>query len=115
MDMDLEKEIGKKLKDIRLQHDYSVREVGEKTDMHYTYVSKIENGKIPSINTLQKLCDLYGIDIQSLFGEEQEVPKELKELDVEWLTFNKKMKKEGLTPEKIEELIEAVKILRKLE
>jgi HTH-type transcriptional regulator, competence development regulator len=113
--MDLQKEIGRKLKELRLQHDYSVREVAEKIGVHYTYVSKIEKGQNPSIDKLQKLCELYNVPVSSLFGEEQEVPDELKALDVKWITFNKEMIKEGLTPEKIKELVEVVKKLNKME
>lgn len=109
------KEIGKRLKEIRQKQKYSIREVAEKTDMHFTYVSKIEQGQQSSLDKLQKLCDFYNIPIQSLFGEETNTPSELKEIGVEWITFAKEMEKQNLTPEEIKKYVEAVRILKGLE
>lgn len=109
---ELPKEIGEKLKRIRLEKGFSVREVGEQIGIHFTYVSKIEKGQKSSLEVLEKLCDFYGVPISSLFGKEQEVSDELKELGVNWITFAKDMDKENLTPEEIRKLIEVVKTLR---
>jgi transcriptional regulator with XRE-family HTH domain len=112
--MSLEKKIGEKLKNIRTQRGYSIREVGDKTGMHYTYISKIENGQKSSIGTLEKLCSLYNIKMSSLFGEEVDAPKELKELGVEWITFAEEMEKQNLTPEEVKKYIEVIKNLKSL-
>ncbi len=112
--MDL-KEIGKKLKDIREKQKIPMRKVADEIGVHYTYINKIENGQTASLDKLEKLCDYYNISITSLFGEEVVLPEELKEIGVEWITFSKEMQKRGLTPEKIKELLEAVKKLNNME
>ncbi|GGJ48943.1 helix-turn-helix domain-containing protein [Virgibacillus salexigens] len=107
--MGLETEIGQKLKEIRMKRGYTVREVGEKTGMSFTYVSKIENGQKSSLDTLEKLCDFYNVPIQSLFGKEVETPKEL-EGKVKWIAFGQEMEEDDLTPEDIKSIL---KFLRK--
>lgn len=106
---ELDKKIGNKLKQLREQKEYTMREVAERTGIHYTYVGKIEKGQIPSLDKLNKLCDLYGISIQSLFGEEVEVPIELRNLGVEWVTFAKEMQRENLSPDEIKNLVTFIK------
>lgn len=113
--MELDKKIGEKLKQLRLRHkELSTREVGRRIGVSNSYISKIENGTIPSLAILQKLCDLYEITMPELFGEEKEVPNELKALGVGWISFAKEMEKEDLTPEEVKKYIQAVKLLKGL-
>lgn len=112
--MNLDEKVGEKLKKLRDEKDWSTREVARRINISYSYVSKIENGKIPSLTTLQKLCDLYEVNITELFGKEVDTPDELKGLGVEWITFAEDMKKQELTPEEIKEFIKAVKTIRGL-
>lgn len=106
---DLDKKIGLKLKKLREQLGYTMREVGDRTGIHFSYIGKIEKGQIPSLDKLNKLCELYNINMQSLFGEEIEVPKELYDLGVEWIVFAKEMKQQNLTPEEIKSIIDVIK------
>lgn len=108
---ELDRKIGVRLKQLRETHDYTMREVADRTGIHYTYVGKIEKGQIPSLDKLKKLCDLYGISVASLFGEEIEVPEELQELGVKWVTFAKDMQKQGLSPEEIQNWVKVIKSL----
>ncbi|CDQ39496.1 helix-turn-helix domain-containing protein [Virgibacillus salexigens] len=103
--MELDKEIGEKLKKIRKEKTgMSTREAGRRIGVSNSYVSRIENGRIPSLSTLQKLCDLYGISLQSLFGKEVETPKEL-EGKVKWIAFGEEMEEDELTPEDIKSIL----------
>jgi transcriptional regulator with XRE-family HTH domain len=111
---ELDEEIGKKLKLLRKEKKWSQREVAEKIDVNFTYISKIENGRIPSLTILKKLADLYGVSVPSLFGEEQDVPEELKEVGVEWISFGKEMKQANLSPEDVKRYVEVVKSLKNL-
>jgi transcriptional regulator with XRE-family HTH domain len=107
--------IGDKLRKLREQKGYSIREVGKRINISHTYVSKIEKGKIPSLNTLNKLCELYGITIPELFGGESvDVPKELQDEGVEWIIFTKEMKQKNYTPEKIKQILEVVQAFKDL-
>lgn len=111
---ELDIEVGRKLKKLREQHGYTMRDVGERTGINYSYVGKIEKGKIPSLSTLKRLCSLYGITVSSLFGDEIETPKELKKIGVEWITFINNMEKKELSPKDIENIMEALRSLKKL-
>lgn len=108
----LDKRIGLKLKHVREKKGLSMREVGERTGIHFSYVGKIEKGQIPSLDKLNKLCTLYGLNMQSLFGEEIEVPDELKEVGVEWVTFAKDMNKQNLSPDQIKNIIQVIKSIQ---
>lgn len=108
----LDREIGEKLR--KLRNDRPMREVAEQIGIDHSYIGKIEKGKIPSLNTLRKLCDFYGVTVSSLFGDELVVPDELKEIGVEWISFAKEMEKKELTPEEIKAVIDAFKAIKKL-
>lgn len=111
---ELDKIIGEKLKTIREEKKLSQREVAKKIGIHDTYISKIEKGRIPSVDVLKKICTFYNIDIASLFGEEIKTPEQLKNFGVEWITFIDDMQKRDLSPEEILQIINALKIVNKL-
>jgi transcriptional regulator with XRE-family HTH domain len=111
---ELDIEIGLKLKKLREDLGISQREVARRIDMDNSYLAKIEKGKMPSLEKLKKICALYGITIQSLFGEEIEVPNILKELGVGWITHAKKMKEKNLTPEDVEKMVEVIRSLKNI-
>jgi transcriptional regulator with XRE-family HTH domain len=113
----VEKDLGSKLKSARNKKGFSLREVQKLTDISPSYLSQIENGNLdsyPSKKVLHKLCELYGIKLSSLFGEEIPLPDDLKDIGVEWITFAEEMKKENLTPDEIKEYIDLVKRLKNL-
>ncbi|WP_337970036.1 helix-turn-helix domain-containing protein [Virgibacillus salexigens] len=92
--MDLDKIIGAKLKELRKNKEYSTRESGRMIGVSNSYISKIENGKIPSLSILQKLCNVYGVNISYLFNND----KTTKNLDLDWSTCIEELKKKGMTP-----------------
>ncbi|MCL6587805.1 MAG: helix-turn-helix transcriptional regulator [Anoxybacillus sp.] len=106
--MSLEKEVGEKLKKLREKKGYTMRYVGEKLGMDYSYISKIEKGHLPSIKVLKEIAELYGATLSDLFGESQQVPDELKEIGVEWIFFAKEMKEKQLTPDEVRRYIEVI-------
>lgn len=108
----LDKVIGNKLKQLRDEHKYTQREAADLAGMDHTYISKIENGKIPSVDKLMKLCSLYGVTLASLVGQETKTPKELKEIGVEWVSFADRMKDKNLTPEKIEKIVDFIEKIK---
>ncbi|MDP4087113.1 MAG: helix-turn-helix transcriptional regulator [Bacillota bacterium] len=110
----LDKEIGAKLKKIREDKGLTVRDVAEQIDVHFTYVSKIENGKVPSLEKLNKLCDLYGIKISSLFGKEIEPDDCLKSLGVDWISVREDIEENDYSPEQVKKALEILRLTKKL-
>ena len=59
--------IGKKLKEIRLNQKKTLKEVSNTIDVSIGFVSRIENGSSkPSLETLIKLCNYYGVDVSEI-------------------------------------------------
>jgi transcriptional regulator with XRE-family HTH domain len=110
----LDKEIGEKLRKLREQKNLTMREVADTIEIDYTYISKIEKGKIPSLEKLKKLCTLYGVPLSSLFGNEINLPSEVKDAGVKWISFGEEMEKRDLTPDEIKQLLDALKIMKNL-
>jgi transcriptional regulator with XRE-family HTH domain len=111
----LDKQIGEKLKALREKKGYTMREVAELAEMDHTYISKIEKGKIPSLEKLKRLCSLYGVPVSYLFGDgEFEVPNEVKDKGVKWISFIDEMERREMEPDEIERLLDLLKILKKL-
>lgn len=111
---ELDKKIGEKLKTLREKLGFTMREVAQRTNIDHSYVGKIEKGQIPTLDKLKKFCDLYGITVSSLFGEEVPVPEEMKTIGVEWITFAEEMKKQNLTPDEIKNIMAFLKTMKKL-
>jgi len=62
--------IGKQLKDLRNSRGWRQTEVADKTGLSRPAISNIEAGKRAlTLNTLQKFCEVYQVDI-SYFGIE---------------------------------------------
>jgi transcriptional regulator with XRE-family HTH domain len=110
----LDKQIGEKLKKLREQKNLTLREAAEKIGMAYSYISQIENGKVPSLDKLNKLCDLYGVKVSSLFGEEIEPDDGLKQMGVEWIAFSKEMEQQNISVEELKKVLDTLKLLKKL-
>lgn len=74
------KNIGRKLRDLRLSRGWKQLEVAEKVGMSRPAISNIEAGKRSlTLSTLQRFCEVYEIDI-SYFGIETENFEEIKDL-----------------------------------
>jgi len=58
---------GEILKEIRNNHNDSLRKLGEKTGILFTYISKIENGtRSPSKDFVSKIVKIYPLDKRKL-------------------------------------------------
>lgn len=107
-------DIGPRIKKLREKHGYSLRGLGERINMTHSHLSRIEKGeKIPNIELLETLANVFDVPISYFFGETIEIPPELENMNIEWIAFNEKMDKKGLTPEEIEKIIDFVEYLRK--
>ncbi len=62
--------IATRLKDLRKDRGWSQQKLAEKTGLSFNAVTKIEQGlaKHPTLKTLIKLADAFGISIDELVG-----------------------------------------------
>lgn len=65
-------EIGRKLKQYRLQLDLTQEELAQRTELTKGYISQLENDLCsPSIATLQDILNILGVSLQEFFTEPQ--------------------------------------------
>src|SRR5713226_2545375 len=58
-----QRELGKRLRELRLQHGLTVEDVAEKLLCSATKISRLETGaRRPSLRDVRDLCALYGVD-----------------------------------------------------
>ncbi|TYP49220.1 helix-turn-helix domain-containing protein [Thermosediminibacter litoriperuensis] len=58
------KDIGKRIRQIRLQRDLTQEELGERANLHYSYIGQVERGdKIPSLKTLSKIAKALNVSL----------------------------------------------------
>ncbi len=60
--------MGERIRALRKERGWSQEELGEKADLHHTYVGAVERGeKNASIDTLDKITAALGIEMVDLF------------------------------------------------
>jgi transcriptional regulator with XRE-family HTH domain len=97
--------IGKRIKEIRTSKNIKSIDLAKKAGITSVYLSYIEAGeKIPTLETLEKICDALGITLAELFTEDlSDMPPEVIKLIQEIKNFS---------PEQIKSLIEFLKTLK---
>ena len=74
-------ELGRILRERRLEHNLTQRELALKADLDYTYVSKIEGGtQAPSIEALARISSVLGLsslEINELLAMMGRLPDDL--------------------------------------
>lgn len=74
-------EFGKRIKQLRKQKGLTLRALAEKVGLDFTYLSKVENGRVdytPSTNKIRNLAQVLGVDELELLNLANKVPPELK-------------------------------------
>jgi transcriptional regulator with XRE-family HTH domain len=62
--------IGARLAELRKEHRYSIRKLGERAGVSASLISDVERGKVePSISTLKRLSDALGTVLTYFFSE----------------------------------------------
>ncbi|MBA4418535.1 MAG: XRE family transcriptional regulator [Syntrophus sp. (in: bacteria)] len=104
---DIKQLIGNRIRELRKQQGLSQEELGEKAELHHTYVGAVERGeKNCSIDTLQKIANGLEIEIPELFVDLVEInTAELKKRIVKEI--------EGFSPDAIQAFSCLVKLLVK--
>ncbi len=68
------KRFGEKLRTLREQQGYSLKQLGNILEVSKTYVWEMEKGqKIPNIAMLIKICDVFVISCDKLIRDELEL------------------------------------------
>lgn len=89
------KAIGRKIRELRLQRAMKLKELSQRTGVTASFLSQAERGvAVPSISSLKKISDAFGISITSFFGDSD---KE-QELAVEFSPVVKKGQRKILHP-----------------
>lgn len=103
---------GQKIREIREKNNDTREQLAKKIGLSGSGLGKIERGERqakPSL--LETISELYEVPLSFFYGEESEIPKELKDIGVEWITFAKEMKERDLTPEQIKSVLDMIRNL----
>jgi transcriptional regulator with XRE-family HTH domain len=105
---------GKYIRNIREKNNDTLEDLANKLDMSFSTLGKYERGErkiTPEL--LEEVANIYDVPLSYFFGEKGELPKELKEIGAEWITFAKEMKNKKLTPDQIKATLELIEKLGK--
>ncbi len=106
--------IGAKIRTLRKEHNDTQSELGKKVGYSYGGIAKIEKGKRkPGVDLLKAIAEVYDVPLSYFFGKEQEIPKELEEKGVEWLSFINEMEERNLSPDELKQVIEFIDKFKK--
>ncbi|MBE0427821.1 MAG: helix-turn-helix transcriptional regulator [Nitrospirae bacterium] len=102
--------LGKTLKELRRQRGLTLRDLSKLVDLNFTYLSKIENGKIeytPSAEKIRAIAEALNADELALLKLANKVPPELKSIadNVKARDFFRRAKDVAL-PEDWEDLLD---------
>lgn len=75
------KTFGQKLKELRRAQSVSQRLLAEKVGVDFSYISKIENDRLPppAASTIEKICEVLGIPNEVLMAGSGKMSEELKD------------------------------------
>lgn len=106
---------GRILRELRHSKDVSQRELAEKVGVDFSYISKVENDRLPppAADTIVKICDALGVKPDDLLALTGKMPTNVKEMlsaspaarqfirqaqemnltDEEWQTLTRRLKR----------------------
>ena len=72
---------GEKLRDCRRSAGISQRELAKQIDVDFSYISKIENGRLPppAADTIVRICQVLGIGSEDLLALTGKIPSKVHE------------------------------------
>lgn len=101
------KNYGLYIREIREKNNDTLEGLAKKLNLTLSALSKIELGhRKAKPELLEQIAKIYGVPSAYFFGEEIEVPAELKEVGVELIKIAKELKQRNLTPEQIQATLE---------
>lgn len=115
--------IGEKLKKLRKEKGIEAQYIAKQINVSKSTYSYYENNKSePNFETLKKLADIFNCTTDYLLGRTdnkgvviikgEEIPKELREVGIEYLEVSRIAKEKGFTPQDIKELLKTVERIK---
>ncbi|WP_375087969.1 helix-turn-helix domain-containing protein (plasmid) [Peribacillus sp. RS7] len=110
-----------KIKELRTKHGDTLKNLAQKINYDYSYLSKIERGmNTPSLSLLKKIADVYEVDITYLIKiENKYTPAEqrfMHDMDTNLEDLAKKynliLDGQEITPKEMEFMIDVIRKLR---
>jgi transcriptional regulator with XRE-family HTH domain len=79
---------GERVRDLRKAKNFSQRELADIIGVNFTYLSKIENGKLdfasfPSEDTIRKLAEALEADVDELLLMAKKIPPDIRDRVIE--------------------------------
>jgi len=108
---------GELLRNIRRSKGISQRELASKVSVDFSYISKLENDRLPppAANTIVKICEVLDVQPEALLSITGKLPSEIKELigsNPRALQFLRKAYAMNLVEKEWDDLNEKLKSLR---
>jgi transcriptional regulator with XRE-family HTH domain len=105
------------LRELRRSKDVSQRDLAEKVGVDFSYISKIENDRLPSpaADTIVKICQALEVSPDKLLALSGKIPTELRDTigsSPAAMQFIRNAQSMGLTEEEWKELTRQLKRLR---
>lgn len=99
--------IGKRIQQLRKQKGMTLSELAERAGVAKSYLSSIEREiqSNPSIQFLEKISDVLGVQVESLVNQRDEREPEIG-LDEEWLQLAREAMDSGISKEEFKEFLE---------
>ncbi|ULT56215.1 helix-turn-helix domain-containing protein [Neobacillus drentensis] len=98
--------VGDRIKDLRIHHGMTLKELGDVIDFNYSNLSKIERGiRKPTIGFLETLSNYFNIEISYFFRKNEKTLKEYGD----WVKLSEEMKQKNITLQEIREFVETLK------
>ncbi len=72
-------DIGKRIKNLREEYNYKLKDLAELSGLSFSYISEVELGKKkPTFDTLEKLAKGFGVSIIKLIGKDDVIINNIK-------------------------------------
>ncbi len=75
-------DIGQRIREIRKANNQKLLNISQQTGLSQPFISEIERGiKVPSIETLEKICSALGITLAEFFADQDpELPPDIRQM-----------------------------------
>jgi transcriptional regulator with XRE-family HTH domain len=81
----MDETFGARLRTLRRAKGASQRELAEKVNVDFSYISKVENDRLPppAAETIEKICGELGVESDELMGLTNKIPTDLRQMLIE--------------------------------
>lgn len=113
----MENDFGIALKAYRREAGFSQRDLAEKASLDFSYISKIENGRLPppSADTIVLICKILNIPAEKLLALTGKIPSDVRQTIASNSTaqeFLREVQEMGLTEDEWKKLVGSLRNLR---